>query len=236
MAKFIPVIIAELPGESFPGSLLQTIRAAEGGPGTSYFEPIVVIQDSCLEYAMDMIGDRSANMTFVTVPDGSGHAIMAAAGFVIAETDCPDANILLMDSGVDRSSFHDYHREVSRSGTHAENGKIVMFTPSEDSARPTGDYVLSHQAVREAYMTHAPGIYSYAVTAAGKAVTDCNVVRFGDAPFLFRDPGTFSEIITTLSRAIRPMAHRCGPIREFFSPWGRTQNSHEGFYRPQFGA
>lgn len=233
MTKFVPVVIAEPTDETSRSSFAATLSLIDRPE--LYREPVIVVPGGLLSSAMFAAGERAGQATFVTVPDGSGHAIMAAAGCVIADIDCPDSPILLMDADIDRREFSDYHREVIRCARQVDDGAIAMFTSGEDvgTEMPTGDYALSYATLREEYMSHAPGILSYATAAAQRAVTDRNIVRLDEEPLYFRDPGSFYDVIASVSKATTPIRHRIGALRSY-SPWTRQKDSYDGFYRASF--
>jgi len=228
MAKFVPVVIAEPADETSRRSFVSTLDAVTK-PGL-YHEAIVVVPGSLLADARLALGARAGHATFVTVPDGSGHAIMAAAGCVLADKDCPEAPILLMDASLDRSAFPDFHREVVRCAHALDEGFIVSFTAGDgDDAEPTGDYAFSFATARQEYLAHAPGIMAYAESSIARAASDMNVVRLDDAPVFF-DPGSFGEVVASVSEAARSLRHRVGALREAYSPWTRQHGSYDGFY------
>lgn len=129
MKKFVPVIIAAVPLESFSANRNPVLAAisAVSDPGR-YRAPILVTQSAWLDTAIALAGVRAGSVTFVSAPDGSGATCLAAVGCAIADALFKEAPILIMDARTDRTRFGDYSRHVSKSVGDVDEGSVVAFT------------------------------------------------------------------------------------------------------------
>lgn len=232
MTRFLPVIVAGNPFESFsedPTPLLSALRTVSE---SRFLEPVVVVHSSWLNDAVSMAGRLAASTTFIAMPDGTPSAALAAAGFLTAEFIDGKAPVALLDARVRRGSPNCFTREVTAGLQDVQSGGIVSFMKGD---QPSGEFAFMPAAAVAEYEDRAPGILSYASASLRSSVSEGNVIRTPDVPFIGRGEDDMGEILLQ-SADLREVRRVDLSQVKLFSPWGGGHSNYDGFYAPRFPA
>lgn len=232
MTRFLPVIVAGNPHESFSGNSNPLLSALRSVSDARFLEPVVTVHAAFLDDAVAMCAKSASKVTFVAMPDGTPSEAMAAAGVLTAEFIDEQVPVVLIDPRAERAPANTFSRDVAASVRDVKEGAIVAFT---DNGRTTGDFAFLASSARAEYEYRLPGVLNYAAAALDAAPSEGNVILADGVPFIGRAADGMADVFL---HAADVREVRCVDMArtKMFSPWTEGRGAYEGFYASSFPA